>query len=57
MTRPRLIWRQLGWNVGAPSLVRLDDMNLSLDQLDAQMCWECWPSDDTPFEEVESESA
>lgn len=35
----------------------LDDMNLSLDQLDAQMCWECWPSDDTPFEEVKLESA
>jgi hypothetical protein len=35
----------------------LDDMDLTLDDLDAQMCWECWPSDDTPFEEVESESA
>jgi hypothetical protein len=35
----------------------LDDMDLTLNDLDAQMCWECWPSDDTPFEEVKSESA
>jgi len=35
----------------------LEDMDLSLDDLDAQMCWECWPPDDTPFEEVEITSA
>ena len=32
----------------------LDDMDLTLDNLDAQMCWDCWPDDDTPFAEVET---
>jgi hypothetical protein len=24
----------------------LENMDMSLDNLDNQMCWECWPSDD-----------
>jgi hypothetical protein len=32
----------------------LNDLDLTLDDLDAQICWDCWPHDDTPFEEVET---
>ena len=35
----------------------LDDMDLTLDDLDAQMCWDCWPDDDTPFAEVETNAS
>ncbi len=24
----------------------LDTMDMSIDELDHQMCWDCWPSDD-----------
>ncbi len=24
----------------------LDTMDISIDELDHQMCWDCWPSDD-----------
>jgi hypothetical protein len=24
----------------------LDNMDMSIDDLDHQMCWDCWPSDD-----------
>ena len=51
---------KLGAPSHSPGMVMqayLDDMDLTLDDLNAQMCWECWPSNDTPFEEVESTSA
>ena len=32
----------------------LDNLDLKFNDLDAQMCWDCWPNDDTPFEEVET---
>jgi hypothetical protein len=34
----------------------LEDMDITLDDLDAQMYWDCWPTDDTPFAEVEMDS-
>jgi hypothetical protein len=32
----------------------LDNMDLTLDDLDEQMCWDCWPNNDTPFAEMET---
>jgi len=32
----------------------LNDMDLTLNDLDAQMCWDCWPNDDMPFAEVKT---
>jgi hypothetical protein len=26
--------------------VYLDNMDISIDDLDNQMCWDCWPPDD-----------
>jgi hypothetical protein len=34
----------------------LEDMDITLNDLDAQMCWDCWPTNDTPLAEVESNS-
>ena len=34
----------------------LDKVDITLNDLDAQMCWDCWPPDDTLFAEVELDS-
>ncbi len=31
----------------------LDTMDMTVKDLDVQMCWECWPEDDVPFEELD----
>jgi hypothetical protein len=31
----------------------LNEMDMILENLDAQMCWDCWPGDDNPFEDLE----
>ncbi len=31
----------------------LDEMDMTLEDLDAQMCWDCWLGDDNPFKDLE----
>ncbi len=50
---------KLGTPSRSPRMVMwayLDDMDITIDDLDAQMCWDCWPTNDTPFAEVELDS-
>jgi hypothetical protein len=35
----------------------LDLMDMTVDDLDEQMCWECWPEDDFDGEDVPLASA
>ena len=47
---------KLGTSSRSPRTVMrayLNDMDLTLNDLDAQMCWDCWPNDDMLFAEVE----
>jgi hypothetical protein len=50
-------WRaQLGKLSRTPRTVMrayLDEMDMTLEDLNAQMCWDCWQSDDNPFEDLE----
>ena len=34
----------------------LNKVDITLNDLDDQMCWDCWPPDDTPFAEVKLDS-
>ena len=50
---------KLGTPSRSPRMVMrayLDKVDITLEDLDAQMCWDCWPFNDTPFAEVESNS-
>jgi hypothetical protein len=31
----------------------LNEMGMTFEDLDVQMCWDCWPSDDNPFKDLE----
>jgi hypothetical protein len=31
----------------------LNEMDMTLEDLDAHMCWDCWPGDDNPFKDLE----
>jgi hypothetical protein len=31
----------------------LDSMDMTMEDLDAQMSWDCWPEDDNPFGELD----
>jgi hypothetical protein len=50
-------WRaQLGKPSCTPRTVMrayLDSMDITMEDLDAQMSWECWPEDDEPFGELD----
>jgi hypothetical protein len=49
-------WRaQLGKPSRTPRMVMqafFDEMDMTLEDLDVQMCWNCWPGDDNPFKEL-----
>jgi hypothetical protein len=50
-------WRaQLGKPSRTPRTVMrayLDSMDMTMEDLDAQMSWECWLEDDKPFRELD----
>jgi hypothetical protein len=50
-------WRaQLGKPSHTPRTVMwayLDSMDMMVEDLDTQMCWDCWPEDDNPFGELD----
>jgi hypothetical protein len=50
-------WRaQLGKPLHTPHTVLqayLNEMDMTLEDLDVQMCWDCWPGDDNPFKDLE----
>jgi hypothetical protein len=31
----------------------LDTMDMTVEDLDGQLCWDCWPDDDEPFTELD----
>ncbi len=31
----------------------LDTMDMMVEDLDGQLCWDCWPDDDEPFAELD----
>jgi hypothetical protein len=47
---------QLGKPSRTPCIVMrayFDSMDITIEDLDAQMSWECWPEDDEPFGELD----